>query len=189
MKELALKIYELSQELILNPRKFWREHADLNETRDELFRNLLYPLVGAAAAAVFFGEFFRSEYFRIWIAALWAIREVFLFASLYFGGIYVSNELLKYLGYGEKTEALQKVIAYSLIPFLLFSIVTGLFPFLDLLDIFGIYSFYIFLMGGRRSFQFPKEHRDRIILKIIAANWIIFGILSFTTAKLLMLLD
>lgn len=189
MKELALKIYAISRELILNPRAFWRVHANERESQEELFKNLLYPLVAAVAVAVFFGEFFRSDYFRIWVGLLWAVREVALFAFIYFGGIYTTNKLIEYFGCEEKTEALQKLISYSLIPFLLISIFTGLFPFFYFLDIFGIYSFYIFLMGGRRLLLFPKEQRDNLIFKIIAANWIIFGILSFTTAKLLLLLD
>ncbi len=189
MKELALKIYALSQELILNPRAFWRNHADTKESRDELFKNLLLPLLAAVSAAVFLGEFFRSDYFRIWVAALWVIREVVLFATLYFVGVYGTNKLIKYFGLEEKTEALERLVAYSLVPFMLVSIVTGFFPFFYFLDIFGIYGFYIFLMGGRRLLQFPKEQRDSLILKIIVANWIIFGILSFSTDKLLTLLD
>jgi hypothetical protein len=189
MKELAIKIYALSQELILNPRAFWRLHADTKESRDDLFKNLLLPLLAAVSVAVFLGEFFRSDYFRIWVAALWVIREVVLFAALYFVGVYGTNELLKFFGFQEKIAVLEKLVAFSLVPFLLVSIVTGFFPFFYFLDIFGIYGFYIFLTGGRRLLQLPKEQRDSLILKIIAANWIIFGILSFSTAKLLMLLD
>jgi len=189
MKELALKIYALAQELTLNPRAFWKLHENNRETQDELLKNLLLPLLGTVASAVFLGEFFRSDYFRIWVALLWVIREIFLFAAIYFVGVYGTKELMKYFGYEEKSETLQKLVAYSLVPFLLVSIVTGLFPFFKLLDIFGIYGFYIFLMGGRRLLLLPKEKRDNVILKIIAANWIVFGLLSFTTAKLLTLLD
>ena len=189
MKELALKIYALAQELIINPRAFWRIRIDAQENQEELFKNLLFPLLGAVSAAVFLGEFFRSDYFRIWIALLWVIREIFLFATLYFVGVYGTFELIKYLGYEVKIESLQRLVAYSLVPFLLVSIVTGLFPFFYFLDIFGIYGFYIFLMGGRKLLLIPKEKRDNIMLKIMAANWIVFGLLSFATAKLLMLLD
>lgn len=189
MKELALKIYALAQELILNPRVFWKSHSDSKESQDELLKNLLLPLLGAVAIAVFLGEFFRSDYFRIWIALLWVIREVLLFATLYFVGVYGTRELIKYFGYNVRIEALQKLVAYSLVPFFLVSLVTGLFPFLKLLDIFGIYGFYIFLMGGRRLLLLPKEKRDNLILKIIAMNWLVFGVLSFITAKMLMLLD
>ncbi len=189
MKELVLKIYARSQELILNPRAFWRLHADTKERRDDLFKNLLLPLLAAVSVAVFLGEFFRSDYFRIWVAALWVIREVALFAALYFVGVYGTNEFLKFFGFEEKIAVLEKLVAFSIVPFLLVSIVTGFFPFFYFLDIFGIYGFYIFLMGGRKLLQLPKEQRDSLILKIIAANWIIFGILSFSTAKLLMLLD
>ena len=189
VKLLYSKLFALAQELILNPRAFWKSHFDTRESQDELFKNLLFPLLGVAATAVFFGEFFRSDYFRIWIAALWAIREILLFAALYFIGVYGTNELIKYLGFEEKTEELQKLVAYSLVPFLLVSVITGVFPFFYLLDIFGIYGFYIFLIGGRRLLAFPKEIRDKTILKIVGANWIIFGLLSFALARLLMTLD
>ena len=189
LKELYTKIYALVHEVILNPRAFWKSHTDTRESQDELFKNLLFPLLVVVCAAVFFGEIFRSDYFRIWVALLWVIREIILFATLYFVGVYGTNELIKYYGYEEKIEPLQKLVAYSLVPFLLVSVVTGLFPFFYFLDIFGIYGFYIFLIGGRRLLGFPKEKRDKTILQIIAANWIIFGLLSFILARLLMPLD
>jgi hypothetical protein len=189
LKTLYSNIYALVQELILNPRAFWKSRIATRESQDELFKNLLFPLLAVVCITVFLGEFFRSDYFRIWVAALWALREIALFASLYFVGVYGTNEIIKYFGFEAKIENLQKLIAYSLVPFMLVSMVTGLFPFFYFLDIFGIYGFYIFLMGGRKLLPFPREKRDNLILKIIAANWIVFGLISFTLAKLLMTLD
>ena len=189
LKILYSKIYVLVQELILNPRGFWRSHSHDKESQDELFKNLLLPLLAVVCTAVFFGEFFRSDYFRIWVALLWVIREILLFATLYFVGVYGTNEFIKYLGFEERIEPLQKLVAYSLVPFMLVSVVTGLFPFFYFLDIFGIYGFYIFTMGSNRLLNFPKEKRGNLILKIIAANWIIFGLLSFALARLLIPLD
>jgi glucan phosphoethanolaminetransferase (alkaline phosphatase superfamily) len=189
LKTLYSNIYALVQELILNPRAFWKSHINTSESRDELFKSLLLPLLAIVCAAVFLGEFFRSDYFRIWMAALWVIREIALFASLYFVGVYGTNEMIKYFGYEPKIEAMQKLVSYSMVPLMLISAITGLFPFFKLLDIFGIYGFYIFLMGGRKLLPFPREKRDNLILKIVAANWIVFGLISFTLAKLLMTLD
>ena len=189
LKTLYSNIYALVQELILNPRAFWKSRINTRESRDELFKSLLLPLLAVVTAAVFLGEFFRSDYFRIWVAALWALREIALFASLYFVGVYGTNEMIKYFGYEPKIEALQKLVSYSLVPFLLVSAVTGLFPFFYFLDIFGIYGFYIFTLGSNRLLSFPKEKRGNIILKIVAANWIVFGLLSFVLARLLMPLD
>jgi hypothetical protein len=189
LKTLYSNIYTLVQELILNPRGFWRSHLDTKESQDELFKNLLLPMLAIVITTVFFGEFFRSEYFRIWVAALWVLREIALFATLYFVGVFGTNEIIKYFGFEAKIENLQKLVAYSLVPFLIVSAVTGLFPFFYFLDIFGIYGFYIFLMGGRKLLPFPREKRDNLILKIVAANWIVFGLISFTLAKLLMTLD
>ncbi len=189
LKVIYLKIYVLIQKLILNPRGFWRSHSHDSESQDDLFRNLLFPLLAVVCTAVFFGEFFRSDYFRIWVALLWVIREILLFAALYFVGVYGTNEMIKYFGYEEKIEAMQKLVAYSMVPFMLISVGTGIFPFFYFLDFFGIYGFYIFTMGSNRLLSLPKEKRGNIILKIIAANWIVFGLLSFTTDKLLTLLD
>jgi hypothetical protein len=183
------EIYILAQEMIFNPRAFWKSRNEIRETQDELFRNLLFPLLAVVCMAVFFGEFFRSDYFRIWVALLWVIREILLFAALYFVGVYGTNEMLKYFGYNEKIEPLQKLVAYSIVPFMLVSVVTGFFPFFYFLDIFGIYGFYIFTIGSNKLLSIPKEKRGNIILKIIAANWIVFGLLSFALARLLMPLD
>jgi len=186
---LAQEINVLAQELILNPRAFWKSHFDTRESQDELFKNILFPLLAVVCTAVFFGEFFRSDYFRIWVALLWVIREILLFATLYFVGVYGTNEFIKYLGFEEKIEPLQKLVAYSMVPFMLVSVVTGLFPFFYFLDIFGIYGFYIFTMGSNRLLSLPKEKRGSIILKIIIANWIVFGLLSYGLGQLLELLD
>lgn len=189
LKILYSNIYTLVQALISNPRAFWKSHINTRESQNELFKNLLFPLLAVVCVTVFLGEFFRSDYFRIWVAALWVIREVALFASLYFVGVYGTNELIKYFGFEAKIESLQKLVSYSVVPFLLVSAVTGLFPFFYFLDIFGIYSFYIFLMGGRKLLPFPREKRDNLLLIIVAANWIVFGLISFTLAKLLITLD
>lgn len=175
--------------MILNPRAFWKSHYDTRESQDELFKNLLFPLLAVVCTAVFFGEFFRSDYFRIWVALLWVIREILLFAALYFISVYGTNEYIKHIGFEEKIIPLQKLVAYSLVPFMLVSVVTGLFPFFYFLDIFGIYGFYIFTKGSNRLLNFPKEKRGNLILKIIAVNWIIFGLLSFALAQLLIPLD
>jgi hypothetical protein len=187
--DLAKEINVLAQEMIFNPRAFWKSRNEIRETQDDLFKNILFPLLAVVCTAVFFGEFFRSDYFRIWVALLWVIREILLFATLYFVGVYGTNELIKYFGFGERIESLQKLVAYSMIPFMLISVVTGFFPFFYFLDIFGIYGFYVFTIGSNRLLSIPKEKRGKIVLQIIAANWIVFGLLSFALARLLMPLD
>lgn len=189
LKVIYLKIYVLAQELILNPRAFWKTNFEIRETRDELFKNLLLPLLAVVCTAVFFGEFFRSDYFRIWVALLWAIREAILFATLYFVGVYGTNEILKYYGYEDCTEPLQKLVAYSMVPFILVSIGTGIFPFFYFLDIFGIYGFYVFTIGSNRLLPIPKEKRGNLILKIVIANWLVFGLLSYGLGQFLEIFD
>jgi hypothetical protein len=189
MKDFALKIYALAQELILNPKEFWKSHHNLKGNHRELSESLLYPLIATAAATVFLGEFFRSDYFRIWIGLLWVVRKILLFGAIYYMGVYGTNKILKYLNAEQNEAQLQILVIYSMIPFLLVSIVTGLLPFLRFLDIFGVYGFYIFWLGSKRLLHFQEDKLDNMVLRVTLANWIVFVLLSFISSYLLKLLD
>jgi len=185
IKAIYEKVFLLSQPLILHPLNFWRDHQYSNETTEEILKDCIYPLLALAALGVFLGDYFRSDYFTIGSALLWSMREVALFALLWYGGIFASKKWFAHLGYQIETKIIEKLIAYALIPFLVVSTVTGLFPFLDFFDLLGFYSFYIFWAGARKMLPFPKEKRDSYILVLMSVVWTVFVIVSYVLAKLL----
>lgn len=185
LKEHYYRIFPVAKEVVLQPIPFWRVHKDLDEDPQILLKEIVLPMMAVVSIAVFFGEFFRSDYFRIGVALLWVIREMMLFAALYFGGIYITNEMVKRFGYEVEIKTLQKLVSYSLIPFQLVSTVTGFFPFFGFLDFIGMYGLYVYWLGGRKLFPFPKEKRDNYILKIMGVNWLLFAILSLILFKML----
>jgi hypothetical protein len=182
---IYIHVFKFSKTLILNPIQFWRDHQNTEEDPQVLLKNLIFPLLAAVVVAVFLGGYFRGDYFSAGMSLLWVIREVILMAILYFGGVFITRELMHRFGYDVKLEVLQKLVSYSMIPHMVVSIVTGLLPFFFFLDFFGIYSLYVFWLGAHKLLPFPRETRDKYIIRIMAATWIIFAIVSLLLAKFL----
>ena len=185
LKEHYYRIFTIAREVVMQPIVFWRSHKDTDEDPKALLREIVLPMMAVVCIAVFFGEFFRSDYFRIGVALLWVVREIMLFATLYFGGIYITREMVRHFGYEIEIKPLQKLVSYSLIQFHLVSIITGFFSFFGFLDFIGIYGLYVFWLGARKILPFPKEKRDNYILKIMGVNWGIFLVLSLLLYKML----
>jgi hypothetical protein len=185
LKAVYLQVYAVSKDVIINPIEFWRKQKDINEDTTELLKILVLPLLAAVLVAVFLGGFFRGDYFSVGISLLWVTREIILLSILYFGGVFITRELVRRFGYDVEIPVLQKLVSYSLVPHMVVSVVTGLLPFFFFLDVFGIYSLYVFWLGARRLLPFPKETRDKYIIRIMAATWGVFAVASLLLAKIL----
>ena len=184
-KAVYLHVYTVSKEIIINPIEFWRKQKDINEDPAALLKSLVFPLLAAVLLAVFLGGFFRGDYFGVGISLLWVTREIILLSILYFGGVFITRELVRRFGYDVEIPVLQKLVSYSLVPHMVVSVVTGFLPFFFFLDVFGIYSLYVFWLGARKLLPFPKETRDKYIIRIMAATWAVFAVASLLLAKIL----
>jgi len=173
------------KEIIINPKGFWLSQKENTESQFTLLTGYLIPLTLIAAIAVFLGEFFRSSHFYIGYAVLKAAREVVMLLLQYFIAVFFTNELIKTFGGVKNIDISRKLVAYSLTPFFIVSAVTGLFPFLYVLDVLGVYSFYIFWLGGKELLVFPEQKRDSYLLITIVVTFFIFSFLSIILSKLL----
>lgn len=185
MKFLVSNIAIRVQEAIFNPIEFWKSRKDSNENQPAILIRYFLPILIVVAVAVFLGELFTSSYFYVSFAAFKAVREIVLFLLQYFIAVFFTNELMKTFGGQKNIGIAQKLVAYSLTPLLLVSMVTGLFQFLYVLDILGIYSFYVFWIGGKELLVFPEQKRHSYLLITIVVNFFIFSFLSITLSKLL----
>ena len=185
MKFTFSNIIDRVKEILLNPKTFWITNKDEEENQSQLFTGYLIPFLISVSLAVFLGEFFRSTHFYMGFAVLKAVREMVLFLLQYFIAVYFTNELMKTFGANKNIEISRRLVAYSLTPLFLVSIVTGLFPFLYALDVLGIYSFYIFWIGGKELLVFPDQKRDSYLIITIVVNFFVFSFLSILLSKLL----
>lgn len=179
------KIFTQVKELTINPKGFWEEKKEIEEGRASLLLNYLLPVLLLVAMAVFLGEFFRRSNFFIEYPLLKALREIMLFQLQYLIGVFFTKELMKTFGSEKNIDAARKLVIYSMTPLMLVSIVTGLFPFLYVLDILGAYSFYIFWVGAKELLKFPENRAHSYILITIVVNFFVFSFLSVLLSKLL----
>lgn len=178
------KIIADTKELILNPKRFWEGQKETN-SGESLFLNYLVPFLVVLALAVFVGEFFKRSDFFFEHPILKAVREILLFVLQYFIGVFLTAELMKTFGGEKNYEVARKLVVFSMIPLMLVSIVTGLFPFLYVVDIAGMYSLYIFWIGAKELLKFPENKEHSYILITIVANLFVFSFLSIFLSKLL----
>src|SRR5690606_11437209 len=98
---------------------------------------------------------------------------------------FLTNELIKAFGGKKNIFIARKLVVYSLTPFLMVSIITGMFPFLYVMDVLGLYGIYIFWMGARTLLEFPERKQTSYILVTTMANFFVFSFLSIFLSKLL----
>ena len=172
--------------LILTPKVFWDNQKNSVAKPNNLFVSFLLPFILVAAFAVFAGELFKNSHFYIGFAALKAAREMALFSMQYFLAVFFTNQLMQTFGIEKNKPVAQKLVGYSLVPFLLVSVVTGLFQFLYVLDFLGLFSFYIFWIGAETLLDFPNNKKGSYILLTILVNFFVFSFISVILSKIIM---
>ncbi|WP_297091476.1 YIP1 family protein [uncultured Draconibacterium sp.] len=170
--------------VLVNPKNFWQEQKTV-ATNQSLWLSYLLPLALAGALAVFIGEFFKRTDFFIQFPLLKAVREIALFVLQYFVSVFFTKELMKTFGAEKNIDLARKLVVYSMTPMLLVSLITGLFPFLYVVDIVGIYSFYLFWVGAKELLTFPDHKENSYVLLTIVVNFFIFSFLSILLSKML----
>ncbi len=185
MEISAGKISERLKDLLINPKQFWAEQRHTGENQHYFLLRFYFPLLLFVAFAVFLGEFFGSNHLYVGFAVLKSVRELVLFTFQYFISVLVTSELIKPFGGEKNLPAVKKLIAYSLAPFMLVSIVTGLFPFLYPIDVLALYGIYIYWMGVKELLVFSHQKCNNFVLVTALINFLMFSILGILLNKLL----
>lgn len=174
-----------TKQVLLNPKTFWIEKKESLENQANLLLGFLIPLILVVALTVFLGEFFRSSHFYVGIALMKSARAIVLFLLQYFIAVFFTNELIKTFGGEKNIKISRNLVAYSLTPFIVVSIITGLFPFLYVIEILGFYSFFIFWLGVKELLIFDDNRQTSYTIITIVVNFFVFSFLSITLSKLL----
>ncbi len=185
MKISFSEIVNNSKQLLLNPKQFWMARSEKPDSVVRLFVSYFLPLLTVVAAAVFLGEFLKNTPFYLGIALLKSARIIVLFLLQYFIAVFFTNELIKTFGGTKNKVVSQNLVVYSLTPFFLVSMVTGLIPFLYVIGILGFYSFYIFWVGVKELLTFPENKQSSYTIITIVVNFFVFSFLSVTLTQLL----
>ncbi len=173
------------KKLLLDPKTFWAEKQ--TSTYPENVVAIFYlPMVLIVAVGVLLGEIISNPEFLWSYALLKALRELVSYLLQFFVTVSVLAALLKNFKGTANKNALYHVFAYSLLPFLITSFITGLFPGLYIISVAGLYGFYLFALGVQTCLELPSENRARFIILGILLIILIFGMINVITWKLLL---
>lgn len=185
MVALFRNLFLSIQDIVFNPKEFWVQQKENEIKLRKLLSGYFFPLLFLAGLAVFTGEFFRNSHFYKEFALMKASREILLFMLQYLLAVFFTNELIRTFGGEKRRKTAQILVVFSMTPFLIVSVITGLLPFLYVLDALGLYSFYIFWTGAKELLDFPQRKLEKFALSTILVNFFIFSFLSVFLSKLL----
>lgn len=171
------------KQLILNPKSFWIAKKE-EKIGVSVALSYLFPFLLVLAIAVFVGEFFKRSDFFFEYPILKTIREILLFVLQYFIAVFFTKELMKTFGGEKDVDVARKLVAYSMTPLLLVSIVTGLFEYFSILKVLGFYSFYLFWIGVETLVDLPKEKEHKYSMIVIFVNLLSFSFLGWFLSKI-----
>jgi hypothetical protein len=185
MKTYLTELYNNVINILFEPPLFWEKQKESFTTNIQLLAGYLIPLIFFAAIGVFAGEMFRGSRFYLFFPVIKAVRKIVLFTVYYIVMVIIINEMMPAFGIKKDLPAAQKLAAFSLTPAVVIAFITGLFPFLYILNILGIYGFYIFWTGINILLDFSDNKQYSYFLLIIIAGLIVFSLLSIFLSKLL----
>lgn len=184
MNSYWTELFNNVKDVLYNPALFWKKKEDFPVTGIQLLAGYLIPLIIFAALGVFAGEMFRGLRFYLFFSVMKAIRKIVLFGIYYFISVFIINELMPVFGIKKDMQAARYLAAFSLTPLMVITFITGLFPFLYILNILGIYGLYILWKGINTLLDFSDDKQYSYFLLIIIVVLLVYSLLSIILSKL-----
>jgi hypothetical protein len=177
-------LFQTCVSVLMEPNKFWK--GEKEEVKPEVvFSDYFFPLVLLVGLAVFFGELIKGSEVLWSYAVAKSVREVISYILQFYLSIYLLNQLLTSAG-GEKNKLLvTRLVAYSFLPFLIVSFLTGLFPGLYIISVLGLYGIFLFVQGVKGSLNIVPENQNRYTMLALLLIFLIFILLNVFSWKLL----
>lgn len=188
-KKLLSGIYYRCRNLILQPKVEWECIKTEQTPMRQLVRSFLFPLLIAVALASVLGKIFST--LNIGYAAELLLSEGLheffgIFIATY-ASVFMINELVKSFGGTRDLHKTASLVIYSMVPYLLVSIVVGLIPSLYALSVLGLYSFFLFYEGVQLLFDIPAQRMFGFFITAVMLLFVLFALVNYLLSFALML--
>ncbi len=177
-------LFQTSVNVLKEPNKFWR--GEKEEVKPEVvFSDYYLPLVLLVGLAVFVGELIKGSEVLFSYAVAKSVREIISYVLQFYLSVYLLNELLTSVGGVKNKLLVTRLVAYSFLPFLIVSFLTGLFPGLYIINLLGLYGIFLFVQGVKGSLNIVPENQNRYTMLALLLIFLIFILLNVFSWKLL----
>jgi hypothetical protein len=175
------------RDILINPAKEW-ETIDSDNRLVKTTRNtFLFPLIILVSVSAFAGSliYSNSELSPVY-SVFEGIKCFLLFYITLYASAFILKEITNTLDLGKNFTVSFRLIAFSVVPFLLCQVLSRFFESLLFVNILALYSLYIFWTGAERILTPPANKK---IPLLIAAVITFIGIYIVTNLLLTMLID
>ena len=166
--------------IIFNPVKAWETIDSENKPNKVLRDSLFIPLLILVSISTFVGSliFANTELSAVYSIFVGVKSFVLLYLTTY-SAAFILKEITHPLDIGRDFNISFRLIVYSIIPFILCEVLSGLFESLLFVDVIGLYGLYIFWTGAEKLLN-PAQHKKMPMLIATTISIIsIYAALSF----------
>jgi len=166
--------------IIFNPVKAWETIDSENKPNKVLRDSLFIPLLILVSISTFVGSliFANTELSAVYSIFVGVKSFVLLYLTTY-SAAFILKEITHPLDLGRDFNISFRLIVYSIIPFILCEVLSGLFESLLFVDVIGLYGLYIFWTGAEKLLN-PAQHKKMPMLIATTISIIsIYAALSF----------
>jgi hypothetical protein len=164
MMDLGLFISGI-KEILFNPVKAWETIYSLKKPVKVVRDSILFPLLILTSASAIVGSLFFINTHLSTVYSLLAGIRIFIsvFLTVY-ASSYIVGEITFPLDLGRNFSVSFRIIVYSIVPFLLCQILSGIFESLQFVNLIGLYGLYIFWTGAEKLLNPPSYKKMPLLI-------------------------
>ncbi len=175
------------KDIIINPVKAWEIIDSENKSESVTRNSFLFPVillvsVSATAGSLIYTNAEISPVYSVFVG----LKCFLLYYITVYASAFILREITYPLDLGRDFTISFRLIAYSIVPFLLCQVLSRLFESLLFVNVLALYGLYIFYTGAERMLT-PPAHKK--IPMLIATALTFIGIYITTNLLLTVIID
>lgn len=184
--KFLIEIATESINLLLQPKRYWLGIKKNENSMTGIFMKFFVPGLFLIFVAIVIGDvIFESEYGLLLIDTLIkATRRIMLLLLTFFAATMLLYEVSRKFNIPVGFETARKIVIYSMTPLVLITIVTGIFPFLDVIGILGLYSFYLIYTALITIFEIKPFRNISYMVILFFSILIVYAFIAYILSKL-----
>ena len=175
-----------SYRIIVYPGNHWRSVKDSKDLLNNSWVRFYVPGLLLAFLAVMIGDLiFESEYgFLLMDTIIKASRKVVVLGLLLLASNMIIYEISRIFHVPVSYEDSRKIASYSMLPVLISTIITSLFPFMDIIGILAFYSLYLVYSALHNLYGIDIKRQINYIAILLSMLFLAFALIALLMTKL-----
>ena len=151
--------------IVFNPVRFWETIKSENSPAGLIRNSFFIPIVILVALSAFFGSllFTNTELSPVY-SVLFSIKCIVVIFIAVYATSYLLGEITYPLDLGRDFNTSFRLVVFSVTPFLICQILSGVFESLLFVNIMGFYGLYIFWIGEEKILNPPQYKKMPLLI-------------------------